>query len=69
MKLYKEGYELKEDEYLLKIRVESERVNTGYLAKFNQNGSMPAAFKSLLALSLLACGDKYGISYIYQLML
>jgi len=49
MKLYKEDYELKEDEYLLKIRQDSEAnndaINSGFLTKFNKNGSMPAAFK------------------------
>lgn len=42
MKKYKEGYELKEDEYLLKIR--EGNPNTGFMTKFNKNGSMPVAF-------------------------
>lgn len=45
MELYEEGYELKEDEYLFKIRYQHENVDTGFLTKFNQNGSIPIAFK------------------------
>lgn len=40
MKLYEEGYQLKENEYLLKICE-----NGGFLTKFNKDGSIPKAFK------------------------
>lgn len=36
---YEEGYKLAENEYLLKVRGE-----TGFMTKFNKNGSMPVAF-------------------------
>lgn len=41
---------MKDDEYLLKLRVDSHRENktqipTGFMTKFNKNGSMPVAFK------------------------
>jgi hypothetical protein len=45
MKKYKEGYELKEDEYLLKIRIEENGPDTGFMTKFNKTGKMPVAFK------------------------
>lgn len=46
---YKEGYELKDDEYLLKVhthKFESGGIPTGFLTKFNKDGSMPVAFKN-----------------------
>lgn len=56
MKKYTEGYELKENEYLLKIRREShEGINeshedyklpTGFITKFNKNGSIPVNFNN-----------------------
>ena len=46
--LYKEGRKLDDNEYLLKIRKDStyyeESPNTGFLTKFNKNGSIPIAF-------------------------
>jgi len=42
MKAYTDNYELKEDEYLLKIR--PGRPKTGFLTKFNKNGTFPVAF-------------------------
>ena len=39
LKKYEEGYQLAENEYLLKIHEE-----TGFLTKFNKNGSIPVAF-------------------------
>jgi len=42
MELYEEGYELKEDEYLLKIRKAD--ISTGFMTKFNKNGTIPKAF-------------------------
>jgi len=49
MKQYTEGYELKEDEFLLKLRTDSYRehntqIPTGYITKFNKNGSMAVDF-------------------------
>jgi len=41
MELYKVGYKLKNEEYLLKIR---EKDNTGFMAKFNQKGEIPLSF-------------------------
>ena len=50
MKKYTEGYELKENEYLLKIRKGREcydmvEPDTGFMTKLNKDGSIPAAFK------------------------
>ena len=42
MKEYIEGYELKDGEYLLKIRDDS----TGFMTKLNKNGTIPKDFKS-----------------------
>ena len=44
MEIYKDGYELKDDEYLLKIRINDDETQTGFLTKFNKNGSIPVAF-------------------------
>lgn len=41
---YVEGYQLAADEYLLKIRT-TEYAVTGFLSKFNQNGTIPVKFK------------------------
>lgn len=46
MRTYKEGYILKDDEYLLKIRKNKFGPDTGFLTKFNKNGSIPSAFES-----------------------
>jgi hypothetical protein len=51
LRLYEEGYQLKENEYLLKIRLNTgyrgqhQSVSTGFITKFNQDGSMPISFK------------------------
>ena len=59
MKEYVDGYKLKEDEFLLKVKqgeprtkwVGSDRIedgvypDRGFLTKFNKSGSMPVAFK------------------------
>jgi len=45
MKLYKEGEPLKENEFLLKIRVNPCKTNTGFMTKLNKDGSIPKAFK------------------------
>jgi len=37
--LYEEGYKLADNEYMLKVNC-----GTGFITKFNQNGSMPKAF-------------------------
>jgi hypothetical protein len=39
-KKYEQGYELAENEYLLKIRDDG----TGFMTRFNKSGSMPVAF-------------------------
>jgi hypothetical protein len=44
MDVYQEGYELKEDEYLLKVRDHEDDNPTGFMTKFNKDGSMPKAF-------------------------
>jgi hypothetical protein len=55
---YKEGYELKEGEYLLKIRPPQAcwqneiSLPTGFMTKFNKDGSVPVNFKSW--------GHRYG---------
>jgi len=41
-KKYEEGYELLENEFLLKVRDDG----VGFLTKFNKDGSMPVAFKN-----------------------
>ena len=41
-RVYKEGYVLKDNEYMLKIRIG--KPSTGFLSKFNKSGSMPVAF-------------------------
>jgi len=49
MKDYIEGYKLKEHEYLLKIRKKDGRWktdDTGFLTKFNKDGSFPVNFKN-----------------------
>jgi len=48
MRLYEEGYKLKDNEYLLKVRPNGNQAmwpGTGFLTKFNKDGSMPVAFK------------------------
>jgi hypothetical protein len=46
MELYKEGTKLEENQYLLKIRPADKYKNeTGFLTKFNKDGSIPKAFK------------------------
>lgn len=52
-KLYTEGYELKENEYLLKIRdltggkhIGENYKPTGYITKYNKDGSVPVNFKN-----------------------
>jgi hypothetical protein len=48
MKPYEDGYELKEDEYLLKIVKNSwqDGSDKGFLAKHTQKGKIPEAFKN-----------------------
>ena len=51
MRLYEEGYKLQENEYLLKIRLNTghrdyQVPKTGFMTKFNKDGSMPVAFKN-----------------------
>lgn len=49
---YTPGYVLKDNEFLLKIRLNTgyrgqpESVSTGYITKFNKDGSMPVDFKN-----------------------
>lgn len=45
---YKEGYELKEDEYLLKIvrNVWNDGSGKGFMTKFNKDGTVPVSFKN-----------------------
>lgn len=43
MEIYQEGRILEANEYLLKIRPGSP--DTGFLSKYNKNGSMPVSFK------------------------
>lgn len=45
MELYQEGAKLEENQYLLKIRPNGDRSKTGFLTKFNKDGSIPKAFK------------------------
>jgi hypothetical protein len=46
LRLYEEGYQLKENEYLLKTQPPRRgTVPTGFITKFNKDGSMPVAFK------------------------
>lgn len=40
-----EGYVLEENEYLLKIRENYNESKTGFLTKYNKDGSIPVAFK------------------------
>ena len=42
MKAYVDGYELKDDEYMLKVR-KNDKV--GFLVKYNKDGSIPKAFR------------------------
>jgi len=51
-RLYKEGYVLRDHEYLLKIRDEGTPRATGFLTKFTKKGEMPVAFKDW--------GNSYG---------
>lgn len=45
MRKYEEGYVLKDNEYLLKIRKsETEAPDTGFMTRMNKDGSMPVAF-------------------------
>lgn len=44
MKPHTEGYVLEENEYLLKIRDYYKDVATGFLTKYNKNGSIPVSF-------------------------
>jgi len=43
---YKKGYELKDDEYLLKVvpNAWNDGSGKGFMTKFNKDGSMPVAF-------------------------
>jgi len=43
-KLYEKGYKLKDDEYLLKIRINNDKSQTGFLTKLTQKGELPIAF-------------------------
>jgi hypothetical protein len=44
--LYTEGYKLKDNEFLLKIRErDGQKIPTGFLTKFNKNGTMPVSFE------------------------
>ncbi len=43
MREYQDGDKLAENEYLLKIRMNQDDL-TGFLTKFNQNGTIPKAF-------------------------
>lgn len=52
MELYKEGYKLEENEYLLKLR---ESDQTIFLSKLTQKGALPVKFA------------EWGIKYDYQL--
>ena len=45
MQKYESGYELKDNEYLLKIRSEGEADATGFLSKLTKKGVIPVAFK------------------------
>ena len=46
MELYKEGMKLGENQYLLKIRPTDKYTSeTGFLVKFNKDGSVPKVFK------------------------
>lgn len=46
MELYQEGTKLGENQYLLKIRPADKYTSeTGFLVKFNKDGSIPKAFK------------------------
>lgn len=46
MKLYEEGTKLGENQYLLKIKPSDKYTSeTGFLTKFNKDGSIPKAFK------------------------
>ena len=46
MELYQEGTKLGENQYLLKIRPADKYTSeTGFLTKFNKDGSLPKAFK------------------------
>jgi hypothetical protein len=45
-RLYTEGYKLQPNEFLLKLRERSgQKIPTGFLTKFNNNGSMPVSFE------------------------
>ncbi len=52
MELYKEGYKLKENEYLLKLR---ESDQTIFLTKLTQKGALPVKF------------NEWGLKYDYEL--
>ena len=44
---YTPGYKLKENEFMLKVRGKISKTSppTGFMTKYNQNGSMPKAFE------------------------
>lgn len=46
MKKYIKGYQLEEDEYLLKIRNNRDGTKTGFLTKLTQKGELPKAFEN-----------------------
>jgi hypothetical protein len=46
MKKYEEGYKLKDNEYLLKLRANGEKVATGFMTKLNKNGTIPKSLES-----------------------
>ena len=62
MELYQEGTKLGENQYLLKIRMDNYNdFETGFLTKFNKDGSMPKAFVNWG----VAYYNKEGIEPIY----
>jgi len=46
MEVYQEGCKLKDSEYLLKVRDHQDDVPTGFMTKFNKDGSMPVSFRN-----------------------
>lgn len=68
MRLYEEGEILKDDEYLLKIRGSRHEgsIPTGFLTKFNKDGSIPKAFKEWGSYRYASVQDEILFTYVFQ---
>lgn len=68
MRLYEKGDVLKDNEYLLKIRGNrsENEIPTGFLTKFNKDGSIPKAFDSWGTYSYSRVQNEMLFTYIFE---